>query len=130
MSEPRCIWSGQPGKKAKALNIPIEHKGETIQLYALPEFEPKARAFINYYQRYRMMFQRAIGVGLALVVVSMISHRSWLEGLGWLLLGITFLVFPFAINPNFQGMNLRTARRVARGLGIAFLIMAGVIFFL
>ena len=127
MSESRCIWSGQVSKKAKALNIDLEHKGEKIHLYALAEYEPKTRAFVTYYQRYRMLFQRLTGVGLALVLLSMFSGKQWLEGLAWGLLGITFLIFPFAINPSFQGMSLRTAMVVARVLGVAFLGMAGLI---
>jgi hypothetical protein len=129
MAESRCIWSGQVSKKAKALDVALEHKGEKIQLYALPDYEPKARAFVTYYQRYHLLFQRLMGVGLALVVLSMFSGRQWLEGLAWGLLGITFLIFPFAINPSFQGMSLRTAVIVARVLGVAFLLMSGVFIF-
>ncbi len=122
----KCIWSGQTSNKLKALG-PVEHKGQKLELFALPEHTAKATTFLQSYQKHRLLFQRLMAVGLMLVILSTFSSAKWIESVGWAILGITFLVFPFGHRPDFQGMSLSKSIKLARVLGVAFLIMAGFI---
>lgn len=119
----KCIWSGQTSNKLKALG-PIEHKGQKLELFALPEHTSKAQSFLQSYQKHRQLFQSLMGVGLMLVVLSTFSSTRWIESIGWAILGITFFIFPFGHRPDFQGMSLSKSIKLARILGVAFLAMA------
>lgn len=123
----RCIWSGQTAKKLKGLNIDLEYKGQKLELFVLPEYKDKANIFFQMYQKHRTLFQRLMAMGLVLVVFSTFSGSRWTESIGWMILGATFLKFPFANRPDFQGMSLSRSIKVARVLGIAFLGLAGFI---
>jgi hypothetical protein len=120
----RCIWSGEVNEKAKSLDIDLEHKGQKLELFALPEHHAKTQAFLHTYQKHRLLFQRLMAMGLILVVLATFSSGRWIESVGWGILGITFLMFPFGHRPDFQGLCLRKSIRLARVLGVAFLGMA------
>jgi hypothetical protein len=120
----RCIWSGEVSKKAKRLDIDFENKGQKIELFALPEYHSQAQAFLRSYQKNRLLFQRLMAMGLILVVLATFSSEKWIESVGWAILGITFLMFPFGNRPDFQGLSLRKSIMLARILGVAFLGMA------
>ncbi len=128
-TKPRCAWSGETGKKLKLLSdLGLSVKAKLIHLYALPEYETNVRKFMSYYQRFRQLFQGLIAVGIAGIFLSMLGGMPWLEPFAWLFVGVVLLVFPFAHNPTFQGMPLRTSTRLARGVALGCMVMAAVLF--
>jgi hypothetical protein len=130
LAKPHCAWSGDIGKKLKALsNLDLSVRGKPINLYALPEYETKVRNFVSYYKRFRQLFQGLIGVGIASIFLAMLGGVPWLEPYGWLLVGLTLLIFPFAHNPTFQGLSLRISTRLARGIALGCGVMAAFLFF-
>jgi hypothetical protein len=113
--KPRCAWSGETGKKLKALtDLGLSVKGESIQLYALPEFEVQVRKFAGYYKRFQALFRGLIAAGIAGIFLAMFAGLPWLEPYAWFFVGVVLLIFPFANNPTFQGLNLRNSTRLAR----------------
>jgi hypothetical protein len=124
--QPRCAWSGETSKQLKPLSdLGLTVKGQEVHLYALPEFEPKVRAFASYYKKFRQLFNGLIAAGIAGIFLAMFGGMGWLEPYAWALVGVVLLVFPFAHNPTFQGMTLRNSTRLARIVGIVCLVMAG-----
>jgi hypothetical protein len=133
--KPRCAWSGQTGsgessKKLKSLSdLGLMVKGESIQLYTLPEHESKVRAFVRYYQRFQALFRGLIAAGLAGIFLAMFAGMTWLEPYAWFFVGVVLLVFPFANNPTFQGLNLRNSTRLARSVAVGCMGMGLFLFF-
>jgi uncharacterized membrane protein YjjP (DUF1212 family) len=124
--KPRCAWSGEFSKNLKPLSdLGLVVKGQEVHLYALPEYEPKVRAFANYYKKFRQLFNGLIAAGIAGIFLAIFGGMGWLEPYAWALVGVVLLVFPFAHNPTFQGITLRNSTRLARIVGIICLVMAG-----
>jgi hypothetical protein len=129
-TKPRCAWSGETGKKLKALNdLGLSNKGQAVHLYALSEFEPNVRKFVTYYKRFRQLFQGLITVGIIGIFLATLGGMPWLEPYAWLFVGIVLFIFPFANNPNFQGLNLRNSTRLARVVALGCMVMGGFLFF-
>jgi hypothetical protein len=127
--KPRCAWSGATGKKLKALtDVGLTVKGEAVQLYALPEFETQVRKFASYYKRFQALFRGLIAAGLGGIFLSMFAGLPWLEPYAWAFVGVVLLVFPFANNPTFQGLNLRNSTRLARIMAVGCMGMAVFLF--
>jgi hypothetical protein len=127
--KPRCAWSGETGNNLKFLSdLGLTAKGQEIQLYALPEYEPKVRAFAMYYKKFRQLFNGLIAAGIAGIFLAMFGGMIWLEPYAWLFVGVVLLIFPFAHNPTFQGMTLRSSTRLARGVAIGCFVMAAFLF--
>jgi uncharacterized membrane protein YjjP (DUF1212 family) len=127
--KPRCAWSGEVNENLRPLNdLALTAKGQDIHLYALPEHETRVRNFINYYKRFRQLFQALVAVGIAGIFLAMFGGLGWLEPYAWLFVGIVLLVFPFAHSQTFQGMTLRNSTRLARGVAIGCFVMAGFLF--
>jgi hypothetical protein len=128
-AKPRCAWSGETGKKLKALtDLGLTVKGEGIQLYALPENEGRVRAFANYYKRFQQLFRGLIAVGIAGIFLAMFAGMTWLEPYAWFFVGVVLLIFPFANNPTFQGLNIRNSTRLARIAAVGCMVMAAFLF--
>jgi hypothetical protein len=128
-TNPRCAWSGKTGKKLKLLSdLELSVKAKPLHFYALPEYETNVRKFISYYKRFRQLFQGLIAVGIAGIFLAMLAGMPWLEPFAWFFVGLVLLVFPFAHNPSFQGMPLRTSTRLARGVALGCVVMAVFLF--
>ena len=97
----RCIWSGKTNTKLKTLE-PIEHKGQQLKLFAVPEHAAKATTFLQSYQKHRILFQRLMAVGLMLVILSTFSSAKWIESVGWAHFRNNILNFPFWTSPRFS----------------------------
>ncbi len=129
-TKPRCAWSGETGKTLKSLSdLGLSVKGQPIQLYTLPEFEPQARKFLSYYKRFQPLFRGLIAAGIAGIFLSMFAEMPWLEPYAWFFVGIVLLIFPFANNPTFQGLNLRNSTRLARIVAAGCMGMGAFLFF-
>jgi hypothetical protein len=128
--KPRCAWSGETDKKLKALNdLGLTVKGESIQLHALPEFEGQVRNFASYYKRFQALFRGLIAAGIAGIFLAMFAGMPWLEPYAWFFVGSVLMVFPFANNPTFQGLNLRNSTRLARLVAVGCMVMGVFLFF-
>lgn len=129
-TKPRCAWTGETSKKLKTLSdLELSAKGESVQLYALPENEAKVRAFATYYKRFERLFRGLIAAGIVGIFLGMFGTLPWLEPYAWFFIGVVLLVFPFANNPTFQGLNLRNSTRLARIVAVGCMGM-GVFLFL
>jgi uncharacterized membrane protein YjjP (DUF1212 family) len=127
--KPRCAWSGETSKKLKSLDdLELTAKGQEVHLYAVPEYEAKVRAFVNYYKRFRQLFQALITAGIAGIFLTMFGGMGWLEPFTWLFVGIVLLIFPFAHSQTFQGMTLRSSTHLARGVAVGCFVMAVFLF--
>ncbi|MDF2855357.1 MAG: hypothetical protein K0Q87_1208 [Neobacillus sp.] len=124
----QCIYCN------KKIEVPytIIITNNNSQICCSEECMKKASSFYNHFMKSKPYFYVSIFLSLGLILSGAIvdaimsSHRllAVLLAAGFILLGVTLLLFPFATPESFDKWGIKKTAKIVKALGI-FIIMLG-----
>jgi len=91
--------------------------------YVLPEYEQKLRRFIRHLERFSLKFLLSILILSMALPIAAVMRRYALLGVVVVLMGIDFIVFPFATPETVKLLGFGSSIVLVRAIGVIAIVI-------
>ncbi len=123
----RCAWTNEEAENLREIVLTVPDRLGTHPapktFRVLAEYEQKLRRFTRHLERFGLTFVLSILVLTAVLPIAAVMRRYTLLGVILVLLGIEFVVFPFATPETVKSVGFGSSIVLARAVGFITIVI-------
>lgn len=123
----RCAWTNEESDRVKEIVVDMPDRlamhPKPTTFYVLPEYEQKLRRFIRHLERFSLKFLLSILILSMALPIAAVMRRYALLGVVVVLMGIDFIVFPFATPETVKLLGFGSSIVLVRAIGVIAIVI-------
>ena len=123
----RCAWTNEESDRVKEIVVDMPDRlamhPKPTTFYVLPEYEQRLRRFIRHLERFGLKFLLSILILSMALPIAAVMRRYALLGVVVVLMGIDFIVFPFATPETVKLLGFGSSIVLVRAIGVIAIVI-------